>query len=105
VCRNPPGADAADSRREAREDKIDLADAGSALTGGRGARVGALCSSIDAELAGGFLLQSRAFRRHANGADLALLFFFLVVLLASSPMLSTGSSGCGGGRRSEGGCG
>jgi uncharacterized protein YbjT (DUF2867 family) len=104
VCRNPPGADAADSRREAREDKIDLADAGSALTGGRGARVGALCSSIDAELAGGFLLQSRAFRRHANGADLALLFFFLVVLFASSPT-SPGSRGCGGGRRSDGGCG
>jgi hypothetical protein len=103
VCRNPPGADAADSRREAREDRIDLADAGSALTAGRGARVGVGVSSIDAELAGGLLLQSRAFRRHVNGADLALLFF-LLVLLASSPT-SPGSSGCGGGRRSEGGCG
>ena len=104
--RNPPGAVAADSRRDAREDRIDLADAGSALTagsgGGRAGAARAAVASISDEVAGGFLLQSRAFRRHANGADLVLLLIFRL-LFSSLP--SPGGSGVGGGSRSDGGCG
>lgn len=105
--RNPaPGKLAADSRREAREDRIDRADAGSALTAGRGARAAVASASAGDELTGGFLLQSRAFRRHAKGADLALLFLLLLFFLFSSLPSPGGTGvGVGGGRRSDGACG
>jgi hypothetical protein len=65
-----------------------------------------VCSTdTDLDLAG-LLLQSRAFRRHANGAafvfDVLLLFLFLLVFFfsARSPV-----SSCAGGRRIGLGCG
>ena len=51
--RNPPAA-AAESRREAREDRIDLADAGSDATVGGRALIDVASKYYD--LAGGFLL-------------------------------------------------
>lgn len=51
-------------------------------------------------------MQSRAFRRHANVAD--LLFFLLLVFLFSLISTAAGAGidiGGGGGKRSDGACG
>lgn len=78
------------SRREARHDMIDLADAGSATTVAcqrRGLHLPPRRLKTTLPAVGVFLLQSRAFRRHANGAD--FLLFFLLVFFFSLLSLAT----------------
>jgi hypothetical protein len=74
--RTPPVA--ADSRRDARDERIDLADAGSVAAGNAAAAARGVCCSAD--LVADLLLQSSAFRMHANGATLVFFAFLLLFL-------------------------
>jgi hypothetical protein len=108
-ARTPPAAADSLRLREARDERIDLADAGSgAALAGVGVGV-AVARGVRSTGLAGLLLQSRALRRHANGAVLLLFLPRPLFLSASATRrcpvddgsCSCGCGGRGGGRRRE----